>query len=90
MSDQRIQYTEKLGGADHPTLSDTLNRAKLVGHENTGQHKVSSLVEAYLTVFPSFGVILGGASPPTEEEVAALTTMGVARNNIFWSPTAGD
>lgn len=90
MSDQRIQYTEKLGGADHPTLADTLNRAKLVGHNSDGTHRIDSLLAAYLYVFPNFGVILGGSEPPTENQIAELTAMGVARNNIFWSPTAGE
>lgn len=39
MTDQRIQYTEKMVGAGHPTLSDTLNRFSLVEHNNDGTHK---------------------------------------------------
>ena len=39
MSDQRIQSTERMVGANHPTLSDTLNRLALVGHNLDGSHK---------------------------------------------------
>ena len=39
MADQRIQYTEEMVGANHPTKSDTLNRLSLVDHENNGGHK---------------------------------------------------
>ena len=39
MSDQIIQYTEEMVGANHPTKADTLNRALLVGHNADGTHK---------------------------------------------------
>lgn len=41
MSDQRIQYTEKMVGAGHPSLADTLNRVTLVEHNNDGTHKTT-------------------------------------------------
>lgn len=40
MADQRIQYTEQMVGANHPTLQDTLNRLTLVEHNNDGTHKL--------------------------------------------------
>lgn len=39
MADQRIQYTEEMVGAGHPTKSDTLNRLSLVEHNSDGTHK---------------------------------------------------
>lgn len=39
MSDKTISYLEKMVGANHPTLSDTLNRLTLVGHNTNGSHK---------------------------------------------------
>lgn len=38
MTEKRIQYTEKMVGAGHPTLADTLNRMTLVEHNNDGTH----------------------------------------------------
>ncbi len=38
MADQRIQYTEELVGAGHPTKADTLNRLVLVEHNPDGTH----------------------------------------------------
>jgi len=35
-----IDYTEEMVGANHPTKSDTLNRALLVGHDANGGHKL--------------------------------------------------
>ena len=39
MADQRILSTEKMVGAGHATLADTLNRLALVEHNNDGTHK---------------------------------------------------
>jgi len=41
MADQRIQYTEEMVGAGHPTKIDTLNRLALVDHGNDGQHTLA-------------------------------------------------
>ena len=43
MADQRIQYTEKMVGAGHPQLPDTLNRMILVEHNIDGTHDTSVL-----------------------------------------------
>lgn len=40
MADQRIQATENMVGANHPTLADTLNRLTLVEHNTDGTHKL--------------------------------------------------
>jgi len=41
MTDITIKYTEKMVGAGHPSLADTLNRFMLVEHEVDGTHKLS-------------------------------------------------
>jgi hypothetical protein len=41
-ADQRIQYTEEMVGASHPTKSDTLNRLSLVEHNTDGTHKAAA------------------------------------------------
>lgn len=38
-ADQRILYNEKMVGAGHPTLTDTLNRFSQVEHNTDGSHK---------------------------------------------------
>ena len=38
-SDMRVQYTDKLCGANSPVCTDTLNRLPLVEHNNDGTHK---------------------------------------------------
>lgn len=38
MADQRIAYTEKMIGAGHPTLADTLNRLSMIEHKADGSH----------------------------------------------------
>lgn len=43
MADQRIQYTEKMVGAGHPLLEDTLNRLVLVEHNADGTHNTAVL-----------------------------------------------
>lgn len=42
-TDQRIQYTEQMVGASHPTKSDTLNRLTLIEHNTDGTHKSITL-----------------------------------------------
>lgn len=43
MADKRIHYTEKMVGAGHPLLADTLNRMMLVEHSVEGTHDVATL-----------------------------------------------
>ncbi len=47
MADQRILSTERLVGAGHATLADTLNRLALVEHNNDGTHKWGGKLLAY-------------------------------------------
>ena len=41
MADQRIQYTEYMVGASHPTKADTLNRHANIEHNTDGTHKMT-------------------------------------------------
>ena len=41
MADQRIQYTEYMVGAGHPTKEDTLNRHANIEHNTDGTHKMT-------------------------------------------------
>ena len=45
MTDQSIQYTEYMVGANQPTSDDTLNRLVLVEHGNDGSHN-RDIIEA--------------------------------------------
>ena len=53
MADQRIQCSEEMVGAGHPTKQDTLNRLMLVEHKNDGTHKsgnIHGLEPTFVTV----------------------------------------
>ena len=52
MTDQRIQYTEQMVGANHPTLPDTLNRALLVEHNSDGTHDAANVYQDLITKGP--------------------------------------
>ena len=57
MADQRIQYTEEMVGAAHPSKADTLNRLGIVEHNNDGTHKgaaVASLLALGLRPLTGF------------------------------------
>lgn len=87
MADLRIKYTERMVGANHPTLVDTLNRLLLAEHTNDGNHSAEYLIKAHLAAFPQTTIILGGATPPTQEEISKLVEWGMAENNIIWADT---
>ncbi len=57
-ADQIIRYNEKMIGAGHPTLADTLNRGFLIDHSADGTHKDNVLVPLKLKIT--------GASPATD------------------------
>ena len=42
MADQRIQHTEEMVGAGHPSKDDTLNRITLIQHADDGTHLTSA------------------------------------------------
>lgn len=87
MADLRIKYTERMVGANHPTLSDTLNRLLKAEHGNDGTHSAEYLIKAHLAMFPQTTIILGGPIPPTQEEIDLLVSWGMAENNIIWADT---
>lgn len=51
MTDQRWQYNEAAVGANHPTLTDTVNRLATVRHNNDGTH--AAAIEALHTLTPA-------------------------------------
>lgn len=51
-ADQRIQYTEEMVGAGHPTKPDTLNRLSLVEHNTDGTHRTD--LSLTTPIIPSF------------------------------------
>ncbi|MBI5970873.1 MAG: hypothetical protein HY884_06935, partial [Deltaproteobacteria bacterium] len=57
MADQRVLTTERLVGAGHATLADTVNRLALVEHNNDGTHK-----GAYVALVSEKGAPLGVAT----------------------------
>lgn len=87
MADLRIKYTERMVGANHPTLSDTLNRLLKAEHGNDGSHIAEHLIKAHLAAFPQTTIILGGPTPPSQDEMDLLMSWGMAENNIIWADT---
>lgn len=78
MADQRIQYTENMVGAGHPTLDDTLNRLTLVEHDTDGTHKditVLSINGTVLAETTSGFTIEGGSSSSSTLTVTGSATI---------------
>jgi hypothetical protein len=46
MVDQIINYDEEMVGANHPSKTDTLNRALLIEHNADGTHKTGAFITA--------------------------------------------
>lgn len=74
-ADKRIQYTEKMVGAGHPTLTDTLNRLSLVEHNNDGTHKygISGLPVTDVRAYLPTGYVTDGSVDYTTEIQSAIT-----------------
>ena len=77
MVDQRIQYTEEMVGAGHPSKADTLNRLDVVEHNTDGTHKaaaVTSLLELGLRGLTGFdGIVL--RTDPDKDSAAVKVKM---------------
>lgn len=83
-ADQRIQATEKMIGANHPTLSDTLNRLSLIEHNNDGTHKkLTQVKDPYIDV-RAYGAVCDGTTNDTTAIQSAITaTVGNKTKLIF-------
>ena len=89
MADQRIQCSEEMVGAGHPTKQDTLNRLMLVEHENDGTHK-SGLKHAALTIDGTSPLSLSGQAISLKNDAAAAITevdTGTLDNSTTKIPT---
>lgn len=65
MTDLTIQHTERMVGANHPTLADTLNRLALVEHNNDGTHnKLTQVKDPYVDV-RAYGAVGDGVTDDT-------------------------
>ena len=53
MSDQRVQYSEEMVGAGHPTKPDTLNRWVDIEHNTDGTHKAAALSSGLAALTPA-------------------------------------
>lgn len=95
MADQRFQATEYVVGANHPTLTDTINRLALVEHETDGKHKSGiSLDSPTLTAYGEPVNALGDLGGGTDDidlssgNVVTATVSTSAETFTFSNPTA--
>lgn len=72
MTDLTIQCTERMVGANHPSLSDTLNRLTLVEHNNDGSHnKLTQVKDPYVDV-RAYGAVGDGVTNDSVAIQAAI------------------
>lgn len=72
MTDLTIQHTERMVGANHPTLIDTLNRLALIEHNNDGTHnKLTQVKDPYVDV-RAYGAVGDGVTNDTAAIQAAI------------------
>src|SRR3990167_5156612 len=84
MTDLRIQHTEKMTGAGHPTKADTLNRLALIGHNSDGTHK------GWIDISET-GAVGDGSTDDTAAIQAAVATgkdVFIPRTANFYKVTA--
>ncbi|MBI5887079.1 MAG: hypothetical protein HZB85_10950 [Deltaproteobacteria bacterium] len=90
MTDKRIQYTEKMVGAGHPALADTLNRLSLAEHNSDGTHKGMAAILFAVQNTPVS--LTGNTNEATLFSVVipggAMGANGVLRVTELWSWTA--
>lgn len=78
MTDQTIQYTEKMVGANHPALADTLNRLALVEHNNDGTHKSMTQVKDPYVDVRAYGAVGDGT---TDDSTAIQNAINAVSNS---------
>lgn len=90
MADQRIQYTEEMVGAGHPTKADTLNRHMLVEHNTDGSHKSTNIYYAadIITKGPwidvrAYGAVGDGVTDDTTAIQNALNAVPSTGGRVF-------
>jgi len=89
MADQRIQYTEEMVGASHPSKSDTLNRLTLVEHNTDGTHKAVSKVAGDIVqiVHTSTGAVATGTTAIPYDDTKPQNTEGDEYLTLAITPT---
>ncbi|MBI5902738.1 MAG: right-handed parallel beta-helix repeat-containing protein [Deltaproteobacteria bacterium] len=88
MAEQRIQYTEEMVGAGHPTKADTLNRLMLVEHGTDGAHKSTNVYTDLITKGPwrdvrAYGAVGDGVTDDTAAIQAALDDIPYTGGKVF-------
>ena len=89
MADQRIQYTEEMVGANHPSKSDTLNRLTLVEHDTDGTHKAASKVagDVVQVVSTQTGAMATGTTGFPVDDTIPQNTEGDEYMTLAITPT---
>ncbi len=88
MADMRIQYTEEMVGANHPTKADSLNRLALVEHNSDGTHKrLTAVTDPWIDV-RGFGAKGDGVTDDTAAIQAALDSVPAAGGvrSVYFPP----
>lgn len=94
MADQRIQYTEEIVGAGHPTKADTINRIVLAEHGTDGTHNAANIYTDLITKGPWIDVRAYGAkgNGVTDDTVALNNALYAAStsNGVCYIPHTGN
>lgn len=90
-ADERIKYTERAVGANHPTYSDTLNRLTLVEHNNDGTHDTINATDiltkgpyADIRAYLPSGYVTDGSVDYTTEIQAAIDAAEADNKVVFF------